>query len=84
MFKQVYGFDPDVFKVGQAVKIKDSESMDRKGISCFDPDETEHFKKNISGNYLIFYVEVLHLKLIDSKGEKMNVPIRHLQVKIHE
>ncbi|MFB0830775.1 hypothetical protein ACEU2D_14325 [Brevibacillus laterosporus] len=77
MLKQIFGFDQEVFKVGQAVKIKDNKSVDQSGIYCLDPDGTEYSKKNISGNYLVCDVEVLHLKLITRKGEKMNVPIKH-------
>ncbi|MGG1440862.1 hypothetical protein ABE354_02155 [Brevibacillus laterosporus] len=77
MLKQIFGFDEKVLKEGLAVQIEDTKIVNPRGGYCFNHDETEYVNKNISGNYLVYDVEVLHLELISKKGEKMNVPIRH-------
>ncbi|AYB37671.1 hypothetical protein [Brevibacillus laterosporus] len=76
MLKQIFGFDQDTLKKGQAVKIGDKKRV-YPSRKYRDPNETEYENENLAGNYLVYDVEVLLLKLTTSEGGRINVPINH-------
>ncbi|QDX94600.1 hypothetical protein EEL30_21380 [Brevibacillus laterosporus] len=76
MLKQIFGFDQDTLKKGQAVRIEDKKRV-YPSRSYRDPNDTEYEYENLAGNYLVYDVEVLLLKLTTSAGGTINVPIKH-------
>ncbi|MBG9773037.1 hypothetical protein [Brevibacillus laterosporus] len=81
MFRQVYGFDPDVFKVGQAINIDDSEITieTNRHAKYIDWGEKayEYYEENMSGTYLIVEVDVLSMELKNMFKGAVTMPIRH-------
>ncbi|MGG0793678.1 hypothetical protein ABE137_06690 [Brevibacillus laterosporus] len=73
MFRQVYGFDPDVFKVGQAIQIVDTGfTRELKNGNVY-----LHYYQDMTGIYLIEKVDVLTLELTRVPKGTVTMPIRH-------
>lgn len=81
MFKETYGFDTDVIKRGEPIRITDDEPRQAPSSHIFSwsfNDDGMNYKyENKSGNYLILESSSTVLRLMSMDGEMVMLPIRH-------
>lgn len=80
MFKQTYGFDTDLLKFGEPIKITDNEPNERPRNMfkiTMDLDGMDYDWENKAGTYLIVEASSTVLRLMSMNGEIVKLPIRH-------
>lgn len=78
MFKEVYGFDPEVFSHGAAIKIEDSHVLPERNQFLSVEVADDYFRTNLSGNYLVRDCHVVELLLVNASGEVLSIPLKHI------
>ena len=74
LFKDIYGFDPEVFNNGTAINIEDSYEDPRKRGYIISFSVRSEFDENISGNYLVIRCSVTELLVIKQNGKEFAIP----------
>jgi hypothetical protein len=78
MLKNIYGFDPEKFIPGTAIKIDDSHEIPNRHILKAIELPDDYFRVNLTGNYLVRGCYVTELWLTDTYGTERKIPLKHI------
>lgn len=75
MYKEIYGFDPDVFSYGTAIRIEDSIKPLGRNVLLSYELPNDYSREKLTGNYLVKDCYITELRLTNVFGKEYIIPL---------